>query len=320
MASSIGIKMANGEFFPILPEHEKAKKRLVLTTAHDRQQSAQIDLYLSAAASMADAQYIGTVLVEELKSRKQGEPSVELIVSSDGNGIVSAEARDLENPVESEKSHLAVSLGALKERSADIGVPEFDLEVFDAMVAENIFADSSKSTGFKLKKSLPALIVGFLLIVLAAGGLWFFVFDGKASFVGPQSTAATRTAVETVPAPAAPPERDSPPPSVPPIVETPLSNKTSAPVPAAAPQPPKAQPPAVPPKRKKPVAPVLSYTVPATIPRGGVLYKVRWGDTLWDIALAFYDNPRLYRYLARYNGISNPNKILPGRTIRVPPL
>jgi nucleoid-associated protein YgaU len=318
VASRIGIKIANGEFFAILPENVKTKKRLVLTTAHDGQESAQVDLYRSADASMADAQYVGTVIVDALKSRKQGEPSVELIVSSNGNGIISAEARDLENPIESNKSHLVVSLDALEEKSADIdiGIPEFDLEVFDAMVAENVFSDASKSTVSPLRKLAPALIAGFCLLIVAAAALWFFVFGGKALFAAPQSRAAPHAAVETVPAPAAPAVRDSPPPFVPPVVETPLP--VEAPAPAAAAAPPK--PPAAAPKRKKPAAPVLSYTVPSTIPRGGVLYKIRWGDTLWDVALAFYDNPRLYRYLARYNGIGNPNKLVPGRTIRIPPL
>jgi nucleoid-associated protein YgaU len=50
-----------------------------------------------------------------------------------------------------------------------------------------------------------------------------------------------------------------------------------------------------------------------------VAYKLRWGDTLWDIAEAFYRNPWLYPRIARYNGIKNPDLIVSGRTIRIPP-
>ncbi|MDR3147256.1 MAG: LysM peptidoglycan-binding domain-containing protein, partial [Treponema sp.] len=62
-----------------------------------------------------------------------------------------------------------------------------------------------------------------------------------------------------------------------------------------------------------------SYKVPATIPRNGVAYRIRWGDTLWDIAEAFYRNPWLYPRIARYNGIRNPDRIISGTSIRIPP-
>ncbi|MDR2097396.1 MAG: LysM peptidoglycan-binding domain-containing protein [Spirochaetaceae bacterium] len=35
---------------------------------------------------------------------------------------------------------------------------------------------------------------------------------------------------------------------------------------------------------------------------------------------AFYRTPWRYNYLARYNGIRNPDRIVSGRTIRIPPL
>jgi len=65
--------------------------------------------------------------------------------------------------------------------------------------------------------------------------------------------------------------------------------------------------------------PVASYKVPATIPREGVDYRIRWGDTLWDISNAFYRDPWLYRRIARYNNIRNPNQIISGRIIKIPP-
>ncbi|MDR1635817.1 MAG: LysM peptidoglycan-binding domain-containing protein [Treponema sp.] len=64
---------------------------------------------------------------------------------------------------------------------------------------------------------------------------------------------------------------------------------------------------------------MASYKVPAVIPRNGAAYKIRWGDTLWDIAEAFYRNPWLYPRIARYNNIRNPDLIISGTTIRIPP-
>ena len=47
-------------------------------------------------------------------------------------------------------------------------------------------------------------------------------------------------------------------------------------------------------------------------------YKIKWGDTLWDISAAYYKNPWRYKKIARYNGIKNPNHIVAGTTIKIP--
>jgi molecular chaperone DnaK (HSP70) len=74
MSSMIGIKIAVGSFFPLLEEDTVAKKRLVLTTAHDVQTNVQIDVYKSSSMSMNDASYIGTLLVENISQKKKATP------------------------------------------------------------------------------------------------------------------------------------------------------------------------------------------------------------------------------------------------------
>jgi nucleoid-associated protein YgaU len=64
---------------------------------------------------------------------------------------------------------------------------------------------------------------------------------------------------------------------------------------------------------------VRSYKAPKPIPKNGVRYKVRWGDTLWDITDVFYNNPWLYTRLARYNKIRPSAILLPGVILRIPP-
>lgn len=49
-----------------------------------------------------------------------------------------------------------------------------------------------------------------------------------------------------------------------------------------------------------------------------ITYKIKWGDTLWDIADAYYKNPWKYKFIARYNGIKNPDYIISGTTITIP--
>jgi nucleoid-associated protein YgaU len=63
----------------------------------------------------------------------------------------------------------------------------------------------------------------------------------------------------------------------------------------------------------------MSYRVPAVIPRNGVVYRIQWGDTLWDISAAFYRDPWLYHRIARHNNIRNPDYIRAGFNIRIPP-
>lgn len=57
---------------------------------------------------------------------------------------------------------------------------------------------------------------------------------------------------------------------------------------------------------------------PSTEKIPDVRYKIKWGDTLWDICKAYYKNPWRYKFLARYNGIKNPDKIISGKTIYIP--
>ena len=52
---TIGIKLADGSFYPILKEGTAEKKELNLTTVKDNQTTVQVDLYRSETESMQDA-------------------------------------------------------------------------------------------------------------------------------------------------------------------------------------------------------------------------------------------------------------------------
>ncbi|MDR1373392.1 MAG: LysM peptidoglycan-binding domain-containing protein, partial [Treponema sp.] len=160
----------------------------------------------------------------------------------------------------------------------------------------------------------PWIVVIIIGVVIIAACLlaWLFLFNNKEG--SRNSPAAVSPAELNEPAPvieAPPPEAQAAEPA-----------KTAAPAPAAPSLPPPAKPavPAPPPvSRKRPPAPVASYRVPVTIPPEGVTYKIRWGDTLWDISEAFYRNPWLYTRLVRVNNIRNPDLIISGDTLRIPP-
>ena len=124
MMGTIGIKLANGDFFSISKENSAEKKRIVLTTVHDDQKSVQIDLYKSYVKTMADAQYIGSIVVENIAKKPKGEPSIEMNLSSGTDGTVSATAVDLDNP--SNENQLSVSLQSLEEDSTEY--PDFEMD------------------------------------------------------------------------------------------------------------------------------------------------------------------------------------------------
>jgi LysM repeat protein len=326
VVSTIGIKIANGEFYPILEENSSVKKRLILTTVHDNQESVQIDLYKSLAKTMVDAWYIGTLVIEDISPRPKGAPSLELIVTSTPAGEIAVDAVDVDAPKGSEPYHLNVSLTSLEETDEDIVVPDFELESYEHPPQE-LYNDEIMSKRQKRRRSLAFLfiIIGGVVVVAAWLCIWLFLIRGSSPMnlvFGFGKPAAEKPAPElpvVEPAPSSAQEEPAPPPpepSPPPPVQEASSPKAEPPV-IVAPAAPKPETPAR--SRVRSQAPVSRYKVPAVIPPGGIPYKIQWGDTLWEISEAFYRNPWLYPRIARFNNIRNSNRIISGTTIRIPP-
>lgn len=352
MASTIGIKIANGEFYSLLEENSQVKKRLILTTVHDNQQSVQIDLYKSKVHAMADAVYIGSLVVEKIKPRPKGEPSIEMIVGSSIDGNINAEAVDLDSGPLGEHQYLSVSLRSLGNESQEYEIPDFELETNESPPSGLYDRAGSrrakKSSGLNLAAVAIAVSMGLLIL---AAGIWYFIFWGKESAdSGRHHTTSgqerhtqhvegqgvtdrkpeEKPPVESPKAPAEQPPVQIPVETPPPPPPQPAEVPKQAPPPQVTevPKQAPAQPQVIeaPKQAPAPVAvsrkrnpPVASYKVPAVIPKGGVAYRIRFGDTLWDISEAFYRTPWLYSRIARFNNIRNPDRIISGRTIRIPP-
>jgi hypothetical protein len=344
LASTIGIKLANREFYPILDENSQEKKRLVLTTVHDDQQSIQIDLYRSSSKTMTDALYIGSLVMEKIKSQPKGQPSIELVITSSLNGDINAQAVDMDGGTEGRQT-LSVSLKSLDEVRQDYIISDIDLEDDNAPpkgLIEPVGEIKQKKTW------LPKLIIIVIIVILLLLAVWFLFFRNggiipciQQLFQGPQASEQTQAPAVSqqalLQAAASPPVITTPPPEPtslpdpPPVLQSsqtetaqppPAQPVEAVPVPVSQPvviQAPAEAPVIVQVTRARPVPPVASYNVPSVIPREGVLYRVRYGDTLWDISEAFYRNPWLYPRIARFNNIRNPDRIISGTTIRVPP-
>ena len=61
-----------------------------------------------------------------------------------------------------------------------------------------------------------------------------------------------------------------------------------------------------------------SQGLPPTGSGGGVWYRLKWGDTLWDLSNSFYRTPWLYKIIAVENDIKNPDVIYAGDDIHIP--
>ena len=122
---------------------------------------------------------------------------------------------------------------------------------------------------------------------------------------GQQPDQATQGQEQTPPEPKEPP----PPPQEQAQTEQPTAQSPPEPVPEPAPASPPVREP--PPPQQKPVE--------TTLTPQPIKYTIKWGDTLWDIAWAYYRNPWRYTYIAQYNGIKNPDKIMAGTVILIPP-
>ena len=53
----IGIKLADGSFYPVLEEGTPSEKKLELTTVRDGQTTVQLNLYKSVSGKIEDAEY-----------------------------------------------------------------------------------------------------------------------------------------------------------------------------------------------------------------------------------------------------------------------
>lgn len=59
--------------------------------------------------------------------------------------------------------------------------------------------------------------------------------------------------------------------------------------------------------------------IPEVVPED-IEYKIKWGDTLWDISDTYYKNPWKYKKIAKDNKIKDPDYIISGTKIKIKPL
>ena len=301
----IGIKLADGSFYPVLPEGESTRKKLILTTVRDNQETVQIDLYRGEGESLEGGDYIGTLMIENIQPAPMKEPEVEVVLGVDEQGNLEATASDA---LTGESQSLSVSLQSLAEGPVDS--PQFELE---REGAENDDFEESLLTGetypisqadrrkdhLHKKRRNPLLLIGFVLLsLILIAAIAFVVFRAVGGTPIPPLFAGKREMeVPEQVVPEAAPE-----------VEQAGVEETAA-------------------EQATEQAELSTVTGEAAQSSsesvsggsvGGVWYKIKWGDTLWDISATYYRNPWLYPKIARENRITNPDLIIAGTKLFIP--
>ena len=132
----IGIKLADGSFYPILEEGKPQVQTIELTTVRDDQTTVQLDLYRSSSDNMEDSEYVDTLLVENLLPRPKETPTLNLKIEIDSENVLSASIEDCES---GEHSETKVSLVTLDSSERTI-VPDFSM--IDSESSDNINGDA----------------------------------------------------------------------------------------------------------------------------------------------------------------------------------
>lgn len=173
---TVGIKLADGSFYPIMEEGSAQTKKLELTTANDNQTCVMVDLYRSKTCSMDDAEYIDTLKIENLNAHQNGEPSISFDVGLDENGELSASIADPETGATSNSQITLVSRTAEERLVADdysiSGEEEIEeTSVDEPLVEEEPVEEAAEETDEKDNSGAVAAGVVAGAGLLAAAGI-----------------------------------------------------------------------------------------------------------------------------------------------------
>lgn len=323
----IGIKLADGTFYAVLEEGKPETKTLNLTTANNNQTCVMVDMFRSESGVLDDAEYIDTLKIENLNEHPNGEPSLSFSLTLDQNNQLIAKIKDMETGTESDSTIPLISRTpeeleipddyTISTQSDEIfdekldfsteGEPEEEEPLFiasnNASSSEDLFnfqglydketemGDSSYHKEEEPKKSkISVLICVCCAVICILATLILLLFFPIRSNIKKSRANGVTANGETV------------------IIEE------EEPVIPKAPEAKENEILVI--KDAKTVEPAVTQKVSTK----NVEYKIKWGDTLWDISQTYYKNPWKYKNIASYNKIKNPDHIISGTIITIPEL
>jgi hypothetical protein len=90
----IGIRLADGSYYPILDETQRLRKRMVLGPANDDQQEVHIQFYRDDSDAFISPEFLGSVNLQHLSPKKKDEKNISIIISINESDELEVTARD----------------------------------------------------------------------------------------------------------------------------------------------------------------------------------------------------------------------------------
>lgn len=334
----IGIKLADNSLYPILETGKRAKKRLVLEPAKPDQKEVHIDIYSAEEGTQSPDNYIGTITIDLPEDEEIKE--IELIIGLDEDGHLEATARDLHSDNQQSLTiTIADSMG--EDSLGDFSMVEEPFDSFDSGQETLSHSEEENSQSYVWDDAEEEAEEDF-----SSQDSWSemssreqellqedFSSEYKQDAEKPTETAASFTRYGNYPA------EEKKKSIVPFILGTiiglilgavalfvlyPLFNPTDT---AAGKKPDATQMPSPAYSAVPSIMPTPAKTDIATEdnnkeaqeePVTSIIYTPGWGDTLWDLAKSFYNNPWLYPDIAKENNIKNPDLIYAGKPLKIP--
>ena len=142
--SSIGIKLADGSFYPVIEEGKTEPVALNVTTAKDNQTTVHIDLYRTDDGTMENAQYVDTLEISDLNPHPNGEPNLNLELELDENNELHAKVSDPETGISS-KTKTTIVTRTEEERNEPANFNLAGGVLAGDAISENILSTQEKS-------------------------------------------------------------------------------------------------------------------------------------------------------------------------------
>ncbi len=153
--SVIAVQIADGSFVPVLDTAMQKRRRLVVTTVRDNQTDVRVELFRGSDESMADAEYIGSLLIQEIEPGPAGEADISVLTGVDATGNLNVTAT---NAKSGQYESLSVSLEELAS-SGEAALGDFEISGSSSDELEDISLDdlSLDDDDLSLDDAAPSL-------------------------------------------------------------------------------------------------------------------------------------------------------------------
>lgn len=311
----LGIKTASGTIVSILDFRTQRWNQTVFTTIRDRQKKAVFDFYYRDEES-AGWQYLDSLPLARIPPAPAGEPELSVTTKVDGQDSISLEIHDpaAPNPV---RFVLQADLfgskgGNSQEGSVPAGkIPDSPGRTAGKVRDSGVHSKTAASIPIREKGRKGRLV--WLMLALAVIFLSVSVFfsnlnpvsllqrsGGRAPGIGKAEQPAR--AAET-------PRTENPPEMTPSLRQSEPMESAASGLAAEAQQ-----------DAETANGELEHEPTSVTAGRGEREYLITWGDTLWRITERFYGDREVYPALADANRIPDPDVIIAGETLVLPPL